>query len=148
MNVWVPLKCVLRNPLGIVEWASQKPLDVQNIRLIYEHRIGELYHGLHSDAHRWVYFPEMVPGECLVFKVFDSSEDGQARFSLHASFDDAATAASAPERESVELRCIVFFDDVPEQFGSSFVAPHLAPGSPDRIDVSPKVVREVVTDEW
>merc|ERR1712136_455587 len=78
------------------------------------------------------------------FKVFDSSEDGQARFSLHASFDDAATAASAPERESVELRCIVFFDDVPEQFGSSFVAPHLAPGSPDRIDVSPKVV---ITDK-
>jgi hypothetical protein len=137
INVWVPLKPVLSDPLAVLEWDSQRPGDVLTNRLVYEHRVGETYRVLPSAAHRWVYFPEMQPGECLVFKVFDSAEDGRARFSLHSAFDDPTSSKAAPARESIELRCVVLFGDSPDAFGQRFVAPHLHPGSPDRIDDPP-----------
>ena len=32
-----------------------------------------------------------------------------ATFSLHSGFDDPATSDGAPERESIEVRCVAFF---------------------------------------
>ncbi|CAE6969531.1 SLC6A5 [Symbiodinium natans] len=60
---------VERDPLGLIEWSSQRPQDVVSIKFIYPHRTGEIYRVLPSDHHRWVYYPDMAPGECLVFKV-------------------------------------------------------------------------------
>lgn len=141
VNVWVPLKPVERDPLGMIEWTTQRPEDVLSIKLIYPHRTAEIYRVLPSDLHRWVYYPDMMPGECLVFKVFDSANDGRARFSLHAAFQDPNSKPDAPSRESIEMRCVVFFDALPEAFGASFVAPHLLPGTncvmtPERVPVT------------
>merc|ERR1712232_548626 len=128
---------------------SQRPEDVRTVRLTYQHRVGETYRVLPSSAHRWVYYPQMQPGECLVFKVFDSVEDGRARFSLHSAFEDPASPTPAPARESIEFRCAVLFGDLPEEFGTSFVAPHLRAGSPDRIDDAP-LRKEILpqSDMW
>mmetsp|Transcript_104952 Transcript_104952/g.301758 ORF Transcript_104952/g.301758 Transcript_104952/m.301758 type:complete len:342 (+) Transcript_104952:71-1096(+) len=148
VNVWVPLKKVQQNPLGMVEWSSQRPRDVVNLKFIYSHRVGEIYRVLPSEQHRWVYYKDMEPGECLLLKVFDSADDGRARFSLHAAFHDPTAAADAPSRESIELRCIVFFGDLPAGFGDSFIAPHLLPNSPDQ-EVAPKRVEaSLPSDEW
>lgn len=141
VNVWVPLKRVERDPLGMIEWKTQRPQDVVNIKLVYPHRTAEIYRVLPSDLHRWVYYPDMMPGECLVFKVFDSATDGRARFSLHAAFQDPTSKPDAPSRESIEMRCVIFFDTLPKGFGDSFVAPHLLPGTncimnPERMPVS------------
>ncbi|CAE7218308.1 asaB [Symbiodinium sp. CCMP2592] len=129
VNVWVPLKKVERDPLGMIEWSSQRPQDVVSIKFIYPHRTGEIYRVLPSDHHRWVYYPDMMPGECLIFKVFDSATDGRSRFSLHAAFQDPNCQPDAPSRESIEMRCVVFFGDLPKDFASSFVAPPMPQSS-------------------
>eukprot|EP00656_Telonema_subtile_P045945 TRINITY_DN5221_c0_g2_i1.p1 TRINITY_DN5221_c0_g2~~TRINITY_DN5221_c0_g2_i1.p1 ORF type:complete len:354 (+),score=92.56 TRINITY_DN5221_c0_g2_i1:75-1136(+) len=136
VNVWVPLAAVQKDPLGLIEWGSQSPQDVNTVRFIYKHRQGEIYHALPSEQHRWVYYPAMQPGECLAFKVFDSSEEA-ARFSLHAAFKDPSAASDAPERQSVELRCMVLMGELPQGFAAGFVAPHLQAGSPDQ-ELSPE----------
>lgn len=150
VNVWVPLSDVHRDPLGVIEWASQQPTDVQTLKFIYSHRVGEIYNvpgG--ASRHRWTYFPQMTVGESLLFKMFDS-DDSRARFCLHSAFVDPAAAPDAPERRSVELRTIVFFGDdaaVPADFARGFVAPHLVKGSADQ-DLNPKVELLPPTDEW
>eukprot|EP00657_Telonema_sp_P-1_P004630 TRINITY_DN20806_c0_g1_i1.p1 TRINITY_DN20806_c0_g1~~TRINITY_DN20806_c0_g1_i1.p1 ORF type:complete len:113 (+),score=66.22 TRINITY_DN20806_c0_g1_i1:37-375(+) len=65
------------------------------------------------------------PGECIVFKVFDSSEEPDcARFSLHAAFEDPSAEQGAPERESVELRCIVLLGELPEAVSYTHLRAH------------------------
>jgi hypothetical protein len=49
--------------------------------------------------------------EALVFKVFDSKNRGNARFTAHASFVDPTSAADAKPRESIEMRTFAFFED-------------------------------------
>ncbi|CAE8741017.1 unnamed protein product [Polarella glacialis] len=148
VNVWVPLEEVHRDPLGLIEWESQRPCDVSNLQFIYKHRVGEIYRVVPSSQHRWAYFPRMIPGECLVVKTFESATDGRARFSLHSAFEDSTAKPEAPARESIELRCIVFFGDLPSDFATSFIAPHLALGSPDQ-DLGPEeVIASTPGDEW
>jgi hypothetical protein len=48
--------------------------------------------------------------EALVFKVFDSDASKPSRFTAHSAFDDPATPAGAPPRESIETRTFAFFD--------------------------------------
>jgi hypothetical protein len=51
----------------------------------------------------------MERNEALVFKVFDSDPTPPARFTAHTAFDEPATRADAPPRESVEVRTLAFF---------------------------------------
>eukprot|EP00928_Gymnodinium_smaydae_P039028 TRINITY_DN26765_c0_g1_i1.p1 TRINITY_DN26765_c0_g1~~TRINITY_DN26765_c0_g1_i1.p1 ORF type:complete len:347 (+),score=26.09 TRINITY_DN26765_c0_g1_i1:44-1084(+) len=148
VNVWVPLAAVERDPLGLIEWSSQRPRDVRTQKFIYTHRQGEIYRVLASEKHSWVYFSDMVPGECLVFKVFDSAEDGRARFSLHAALEVDPTPPSARARESIELRCIVFFGPLPASFADDFIAPHLVPGSADQVLSPERTELAPATDAW
>ena len=55
---------------------------------------------------RRVYYPEM---EALVFKVYDSSKDGRARWSAHTAFEDPTSPPNARPRESIEIRTLAFF---------------------------------------
>lgn len=111
VNVWRPSRGpVLRAPLGLIDAATVAPGDLVATDLVYPDRTGEIYHVAHSPAHRWVYFPRMTPEEVLVIKGYDSAEDGRARFTPHAAFDDPTTPADAPPRESIEVRTLLFFD--------------------------------------
>jgi hypothetical protein len=47
--------------------------------------------------------------EALVFKVYDSANDGRARLTPHTSFDDPTTPPGAPARQSIEARAFAFF---------------------------------------
>ena len=58
----------------------------------------------------WFWFPQMNRNEALVFKVFDSDASKPTRFTAHSAFDDPATPADAPPRESIETRTFAFFD--------------------------------------
>ena len=51
----------------------------------------------------------MTPEEAIVFKVYDSLQDGRARFTPHTSFEDPTTPVDAPPRESIEARLFAFF---------------------------------------
>jgi hypothetical protein len=50
----------------------------------------------------------MLPNEVLLFKAYDSSLDGPARFVPHAAFEDPSSPADRLIQESIELRAFAF----------------------------------------
>lgn len=58
-------------------------------------------------GHRWWFFPDMHPGEALLFKLHDSDHSVAWR-APHTAFHDAS-ARDAHPRESIELRTVAFF---------------------------------------
>ncbi|MFM9970788.1 MAG: CmcJ/NvfI family oxidoreductase [Burkholderiales bacterium] len=109
IQVWRPLKTISRNPLAIADARSVAFSDLVPSERRYPHRVGETYRILHNPAHEWYQFAAMTPEEAIVFKVYDSMNDGRARFTPHCSFDDPNTPADAPPRESIEARMFAFF---------------------------------------
>ena len=65
----------------------------------------------YNPAHQWYYFSAMRRDEALVFKVFDSKQDGRARFVPHTSFENPLAPADALPRRSIEIRTLAFFDE-------------------------------------
>ena len=108
INIWKPIRGpVLTRPLAICDARSIAPEDLVPTDRYLKH---EVYMVQHSPAHRWFYFPRMLAGETLLIKGYDSMEDGRARFTAHASFQDPHTPPDAPPRESIEARALLFFD--------------------------------------
>jgi hypothetical protein len=110
VNVWRSIGGpVLSAPLALCDAASVAPGDLVPVERRARERIGEIQQAVHSPAHRWYYFPGMAPDEALLIKTYDSATDGRARFTIHTAFDDPTTPPDAPNRESLETRCFVFF---------------------------------------
>lgn len=108
VNIWRSIRGVVRDtPLAVCDARSVGSAELVASDVRYPKRTGEIYLMTHAASHRWSYFPLMDRGEALVFKQFDSQREGVARFTPHAAFDDPATPADAPLRESIELRCLV-----------------------------------------
>jgi hypothetical protein len=61
-----------------------------------------------NPAHRWVYFSDMRRDELLMFRGYDT-DPARFRRVPHTAFDDPA-AVDAPPRESIDIRCVAFFD--------------------------------------
>lgn len=111
IQVWRAIKGpILSHPLAIADARSLAPGDLLVAERRYPDRVGQTYRVKYNPAHRWFYFPQMRRDEALVFKVFDSEKDGRARFTAHTSFDDPASPADAPPRQSIEARTLAFFD--------------------------------------
>ena len=53
----------------------------------------------------------MQTDEAYVFVCYDSHTDGRPKFTPHTSFDDPTTPPDAPERESIEIRAYVFWEN-------------------------------------
>lgn len=79
--------------------------------LVYRDKVGETYSVKPNPEHRWYYYPHLLPEEALLLKIYDSREDAQTRLGAHTAFDDPCTPADAPPRQSIELRCLLFFDE-------------------------------------
>ena len=110
IQVWRPIRGdVQMDPLGICDGRSIPRKGFIRVERRYKDRTGEVYHIAHNPAHEWFWFPRMTRNEALVFKVFDSDESKASRFTAHSAFDDPATPANAPSRESIETRCFAFF---------------------------------------
>lgn len=111
IQVWRPIRGkVLVDPLGICDGRTIPQKGFILVERRYKDRTGEVYHIAHNPAHEWFYFPQMERHEALVFKVFDSDTTKPSRFTAHSAFDDPATPAGAPPRESIETRTFAFFD--------------------------------------
>ena len=109
-NLWRPINGpVLSAPLAICDARSVAPEDWVVCNLVYEDRIGEIYNLAFNPEHRWYYFPRMTDDEVLLFKCYDSLDDGRARFTPHSAFDDPTTPLGAAPRESIETRVVAFF---------------------------------------
>ncbi len=112
VNVWRPIRSpVLRSPLALLDASSVAPKDLIATDHVYPDRVGEIYHLAYNPNQRWFYFPNMHRHEVVLIKGYDSLEDGRARFTPHTAFDDPTTPESAPARESIEVRTLVFFQD-------------------------------------
>lgn len=72
-----------------------------------------------NDKHRFAYVKDMTPEEVMFIKCFDSRAqglpngvEGLARCTPHTAFVDPATPKDAPGRQSIEVRCLVFRDEI------------------------------------
>jgi len=83
----------------------------------YEPR-GETYGIAPNEKHKFYYYKDMTPEEAMFLKIYDSrgqglpgGKEGVAVGSAHTAFIDPATPKEAKGRQSVEVRCLVFYDD-------------------------------------
>lgn len=110
VNLWRPIgEPVVRSPLALCHAQTLAPTDLVTRQLIYRDRIGKTYAVTYNPAHQWFYFPQMERHEALAFKCFDSALDGVARFTAHTAFTDPTVSLTAPPRESLEVRTLVFY---------------------------------------
>jgi len=110
VQTWRPInKSVQNDHLAIADAQSIGMSELVPSARIYPNRRGEVYHSTYNPAHRWYYFPNMQRNEAMVFKCYDSSKDGRARWTAHCAFDDPTAPANVPLRESIEMRTLAFF---------------------------------------
>ena len=110
IQVWRAINQPIQsNPLAVADAKSVAMDDFLLAERRYPHRVGQTYRLMYSPRHRWFYFPQMRRDEALVFKVYDSAQDGRARFTPHTSFDDPTSPPDAPPRQSIEMRAFAFF---------------------------------------
>lgn len=127
INVWrnIAEQPVATYPLALCDGQTVLPTDLVVFEIHYQDRIGENYFALPSPRHRWHYYPHMTRDEALLIKQWDSAgtlasslgERGDAAdssapctFSFHTAFEDPATPSDAPDRWSIEVRCMVIYD--------------------------------------
>jgi hypothetical protein len=79
---------------------------------------GETYGVLPGEGHRFYYVKDMTPEEAMFIKGFDSWGQGQpsgregvAALTPHTAFVDPQTPEGARGRESIEVRCLVFYEE-------------------------------------
>ncbi|GAB1309961.1 hypothetical protein MFIFM68171_00171 [Madurella fahalii] len=78
---------------------------------------GETYGVLPNDKHKFYYVKDMTPDEAMFIKCFDNWGDGQpegkkgvAALTPHTAFIDPQTPPGTKGRESIEVRCLVFYE--------------------------------------
>ncbi|KAK4184326.1 amino acid permease-domain-containing protein [Podospora australis] len=110
INVWRPIKTILKDPLGIADANSVREEDLVGAALIYPDRAGETYVVKPNPAHKWYFKYAQTPSEVTLIKCYDSVEaPGVARRVPHSAFTDPAEEDKYP-RESIEVRTLVFYD--------------------------------------
>ena len=126
INVWrnIASEPVATRPLALCDGASVRPDELVVFEIHYADRIGENYFAKHNDAHRWLTYPGLTRDEALLIKQWDSAgalarsggmtadgaEDGPCTFSFHSAYKDPDAAPDAPDRWSIEVRCMVVYD--------------------------------------
>ena len=110
INVWRPIKKILKDPLTVASAHSVPDSDLVPVALIYPDRRGETLTVRPNPEHRWFYLYGQTPEEPLLIKCFDSKLDGRARRVPHTAFVNSETI-NEESRESIEVRCLVFYDD-------------------------------------
>ena len=110
VQVWRPIRHPVESwPLAIADAGSLSPDNLVISERRYPDRIGQTYAITYNPAHQWFWFPHMAREEALVFKVYDSMQDGRARWTAHTAFEDPTSPPHARPRESIEIRTLAFF---------------------------------------
>ncbi len=128
INLWrnIAHEPVATHPLALCDAATVRPEHLVVFEIHYGDRIGENYFAKHSDDHQWYFYPALTRDEALLIKQWDSagelarsnganadlvSPDAPCTFSFHSAFEDPTTAPDAPERWSIEVRCVALYDE-------------------------------------
>ena len=127
VNLWrnIAKEPVAMHPMALCDGQTVAPEDLVVFEIHYQDRIGENYFARHSPHHAWYYYPAMTGDEALLIKQWDSAGtlartqgaagDGSnlqapCTFSFHSAFEDPETSPDAPDRWSIEVRCLVVYD--------------------------------------
>tara|TARA_R110001592_G_scaffold363372_2_gene686187 strand:- start:53899 stop:54909 length:1011 start_codon:yes stop_codon:yes gene_type:complete len=127
INLWrnIAPEPVATHPLALCDSQTVDPNDLVVFEIHYQDRIGENYFARHANSHRWFYYPQMTGDEALLIKQWDSAgplarsvgktgdasdPEAPCTFSFHSAFKDPDTLPDAPDRSSIEVRCIVIYD--------------------------------------
>ncbi len=129
INVWrnIDHSPVMSDPLALCDGQTVAPHDLVVFEIHYHDRIGENYFAKYSPYHEWWYYPLMTRDEIALIKQWDSAGglvqsgvvhadssggngDAPCTFSFHTAFSDPNTPTDAPDRQSIEVRCVAFFD--------------------------------------
>jgi len=127
INVWrnIADEPVATHPMALCDGQTVEPEDLVVFEIHYQDRIGENYFAKHADKHGWYYYPQMTREEALLIKQWDSAGtlartegktgdgidlEAPCTFSFHSAFEDPSTPPDAPDRWSIEVRCIVVYD--------------------------------------
>lgn len=114
INVWRPIKKILKDPLAVADAHSVPDSDLIPVGLIYPDRRGETYTVKPNPEHKWYYLYGQTPEEVVLIKCFDSKLDGRARRVPHTAFVNPETV-NEYSRESIEVRALVFHEDEPAE---------------------------------
>lgn len=110
VNVWRSMTGIVENfPLAMCDASSTAPEDLISVKRQAKERVGEIQMATYNPNHRWFHFPLMAADEALLFKTYDSEDEGRARFTIHTSFDDPTAPTDVPVRQSIETRCFAFY---------------------------------------
>lgn len=77
---------------------------------------GETFAVRPAEGHRFWYYKDMTPEEVMFIKCFDSRSKTMtgrgdvAHCTPHTAFEDPETPKNAKGRESIEVRCLVFYE--------------------------------------
>jgi len=113
VNVWRPLRGPVRDsPIGLidarsVDWEKDAVIE----RLIYPNREGEILMLHYNPQHRWNYLAEMQKDEVLLIKCFDNLLPYAV--APHTGFAFDTVPPGTLPRQSIEVRCLVFYEDQP-----------------------------------
>ena len=110
INVWRPIRKILKDPLAVADASSVPDSDLVPVALIYPDRRGETLTVRSNEAHKWYYLHGQTPEEVMLIKCFDSKVDGRARRVPHTAFVNPEMA-DEEARESIEVRALVFHED-------------------------------------
>jgi hypothetical protein len=114
INVWKPLgpNPIVNTPLTICDYQS---LDVKNDVHLSKIRGSESTVSLYiisqniKNTQKWYYLSNMRSNEMFMFKIFDSNPN-VAQFGAHTAFIDDNVPSTNTEQCSIEIRCLVFYD--------------------------------------
>ena len=111
INIWRSMNGPVSNfPLALCDASSVTDEDLVSVPRVSKNRVGTVQMATFNPSHRWCYYPHMQMNEALLFKVYDSANDGRARFTPHTSFEDPRVKdATSAGRQSIESRCFVFW---------------------------------------
>ena len=127
INLWRNIACepVATHPLALCDAASVHPDDLVVFEIHYTDRIGENYYAKHSDDHQWYFYSALTRDEALLIKQWDSagelarsqgtnadamSPGTPCTFSFHSAYEDLTQPPDAPDRWSIEVRCIALYE--------------------------------------
>lgn len=110
INVWRPLVDPVENfPLALCDVRSINARDMIDAERRAPNHVGEICLATYNPDHRWYYFSNMRSDEVLLFKTFDSIDQGKTCCSIHTAIDIPDAPANARPRESIESRAFVFY---------------------------------------
>jgi hypothetical protein len=119
VNVWTPVRPVENMPLAVCDASSIEPDDLLEVGFgrPEEQHDDEFARGFDSrgfvlafnPAHRWFYYPHMLPNEVLAFRLCDTG-DASGHMTAHTAFVDPTSIPGSPKRMSYEIRTIAVLD--------------------------------------